>query len=169
MIAITVSWAMSPLLPWQSGRLGSPADAEWFEASRMIAEKSNSGEPIFVQSGLAESSIVAAYPDDPVFLEYVACRVSRFYVDSAHPRMGLPFLWDGTSNVRSAYRKKLSVISSADGSFWVAAAVDTDLNRGSLAGFQQLIAETGFRRIEYQDWPGVILERYVSKSQSADR
>jgi hypothetical protein len=168
-IAIMVSWGMSPLLPWQSGRLGSPADTEWFEVSRMIAEKSNPGEPLFVQSGLTESSLVAAYPEDSAFLEYVACRVSRFYVDSAHPRIGLPFLWEGPSGVRSAFREKLSVIISADGSFWVAAAVDTDLNRGSLAGFQQLIAETGFRRIEYQDWPGVILERYVSKSQSADR
>ena len=95
---------MCALLPWELGRLGSPTDAEWREANLFLSTHSKTGEPIYVQSGLAESNLVPAFPDDDLFLEYVACRVSRFYVEASHPRFGLPFHWDGPGNVRARFR-----------------------------------------------------------------
>jgi hypothetical protein len=78
LVALGAAWSVQPLRPWQLGRLGSPADTSWRELSELIATQGQPGEPIFVQSGLVESSLVPGYFTDLVFMEYVACRVSKF-------------------------------------------------------------------------------------------
>ncbi|MFO0427023.1 MAG: glycosyltransferase family 39 protein [Planctomyces sp.] len=166
-VTIVSSWAMSPLLPWQLGRLGSPTDAEWRDANLFLAANSKAGEQIFVQSGLAESSLVPAFPTDDVFLEYVACRVSRFYLESLHPRVGLPFRWDVSHDVPLNFRSRMLSGSGTETSFWVAAATDTDLNRASLAGLQQIARSSGFALQNEKTWPNVRVERYVLPASEA--
>ena len=168
--ALAVAWTMSPAAPWQLARLGSATDAEWREVGLHLAEHSKPGEAIFVQSGLVESSLVSSYAGDSMFMEYVACRVSRFYLETAHPRLGLPFLWDDRSGVREFFRNvllKMNDPGPADGaaaSFWIASATDTDLNRNSLAGMQQLALTTGYALTEYRSWANVRLERYAMRN-----
>jgi hypothetical protein len=105
-----------------------------------------------------------------MFMEYVACRVSRFYLETPHPRLGLPFLWDDRSGVREFFRNvllKMNDPGPADGaaaSFWIASATDTDLNRNSLAGMQQLALTTGYALTEYRSWANVRLERYAMRN-----
>jgi hypothetical protein len=166
-VAITGSWSMSPLLPWELGRLGSPTDAEWREANLFLSTHSKTGEPIYVQSGLAESNLVPAFPDDDFFLEYVACRVSRFYVEASHPRFGLPFHWDGPGDVRARFRSRILSETKAGDTFWIAAATDTDLNHNSLSGMQQIAIEAGFELQKQMTWPNVRVERYVLSASEA--
>jgi len=129
-IALFTAWTMSPLPPWQLGRLGSPTDAEWSEAGLYLTEHSAPGEPVFVQSGLVESNLVPLYAGDLMFMEYVACRVSRFYLETHHPRYGLPFIWDVKTGVQDYFGDVLSDIKgpeNADGAskcFWIAAATE---------------------------------------------
>ena len=166
-VAITGSWSMCALLPWELGRLGSPTDAEWREANLFLSTHSKTGEPIYVQSGLAESNLVPAFPDDDLFLEYVACRVSRFYVEASHPRFGLPFHWDGPGNVRARFRSRILSETKAGDTFWIAAATDTDLNQNSLLGMQQIAIEAGLELQKQMTWPNVRVERYVLSASEA--
>jgi hypothetical protein len=160
-VTIASSWAMSPLLPWQLGRLGSPTDVEWRDANFYLAANSVDGEPIFVQSGLTESNLVPLFPTDDVFLEYVACRVSRFYLESPHQRIGLPFRWNASLDVVPCYRDRLRSHSSPGAGFWLAAATDTDLNRASMKGLQLIAIDSGFVLQDQKVWPNVRVERYV--------
>lgn len=160
-VAITVSWLMSPLPPWKPGRLGNPTDREWCDASLYLSQRSAAGESLFVQGGLAESSLVPVFFNDPLFMEYVACRGSRFYLESARPRIGLPYLWDGHTEMQSEFQRILAAIgSSSEPTFWVAAATDTDLNRISLDGMQNVATSSGFVATEYREWPHLKLIRY---------
>jgi len=169
-VALAAAWTMSPLTPWQLGRLGSATDAEWRDVGLHLAEHSKPGEPVFVQSGLVESNLVPLYAKDTMFMEYVACRVSRFYLESPHPRYGLPFVWDAQSGVQDFFRDvivRINIPGSADGgaaTFWIAAATDTDLNRNSLRGMQQVASSAGYILTEHRSWPNVRLERYTMSS-----
>ena len=166
-VALFAAWTMSPLPPWQLGRLGSPTDAEWSEVGLYLTEHSAPGEPVFVQSGLVESSLIPLYAGDLMFMEYVACRVSRFYLETHHPRYGLPFSWDVKTGVQDYFRNVLPDIKSSEiangaaESFWIAAATDTDLNRNSLAGMQQVALSAGAVLKEHRTWPNVRLARYA--------
>lgn len=142
---LVVAWSCSALRPWQPGRLGMPADQEWGELNAIISRDSQAGEPLVVLSGLTEGFILPLMRDDLQFQEYVACRVSRFYVESQHPRIALPFLWHEELGTAAHYRRQLERWRSTTGCFWLAAATDTDLNRSAVARFEQLAAEAAFR------------------------
>ena len=167
MVVIAASWFMAPLWPWELGRLGSATDAEWHDANLFLAAHSSEEEPIYVQSGLAESHLVPAFPNDRLFLEYVACRVSRFYVEAFHPRFGLPFQWDGPGHVQAEFRSHLLSRAKAGDTFWIVAATDTDLNQNSFVGLQRLATESGFVLQQQQSWPNVRVERYVIPNPEA--
>lgn len=143
-VLLLAIWCLQPLRPWQLGRLGSPTDQEWAEIGRVISEQSQPGDPLLVQSGLVESSLVGAFVEDPLFLEYVSCRVSRFTVESSHPRWGLPYFWD--DSLQRAFRDRLQ--SSTAPRLWIASATDTDLNRESLAGARQIAQQAGYRIVQ---------------------
>jgi hypothetical protein len=138
-LVLGVTWSLTDARPWELRRLGAPADVEWHNAAHLIQMLGVTGEPVFVQSGLVESYLVPALFNDPLFLEYVGCRMSRFYLSSRHPRIGLPYFYETPPELAPALRQMMS------SRFWVAAATDTDLNRASLAGVEQLARSAGFK------------------------
>ncbi|MEZ6062033.1 MAG: glycosyltransferase family 39 protein [Planctomycetaceae bacterium] len=159
-VLLISSWALAPVAPWQPGRLGDPTDAEWKELGRFISEYSRPGEAIFVQSGLVESHMVPMHPDDSLLMENAACRAGRFYIESTHPRLGLPFVWNDSLGMRPLYRDFILSSPLPDKTFWIAIATDTDLNRNSLPEMREIAESAGFVRGEHHEWPHVTLERY---------
>ena len=145
LLLLATSWWAEGTHPLRLGRLSDALAPEWQSVAGQIERDGLDGEPVFVQSGLIESSLVPVLHDDPQFMEYVACRASRFYLESPHPRYGLPFLWDERTGVIQFYERLLSddAVPRVD-SFWVACAMDTDLNRNSLAGIRQIAESSGF-------------------------
>ncbi len=161
MVAVEVAWGLSPVPPWELVRLSNPKDVEWHELNLYIEQQAAAGEPILVQSGLTEGHLVPAFADDPLFMEYVACRVTRFYVDSPHPRYALPFVWSEQTGMVGHFRDLLRNWRDDPGGFWVAAATDTDLNRGSLHEIQQIADRIGYEVIDTKEWPSAVLLRFA--------
>lgn len=161
--ALCIAWILTPLLPWQTGRLGAPADDDWYLLNSHLAVNATAGDPILVQGGLAEAHLVPLYVNDPVFMEYVACRVSRFYVEKKHRRYALPSVWRGNLNVTRHFQGLLNDWKNTSQEFWLACATDTDLNRESHLGLQQLAVETGFDIVELHVWPNAVLQRFSSR------
>lgn len=165
---LLIAWLCSPADPWTLKRLDSPADLDWRQLNAHLAERVEQEEPIFVLSGLVEGYLVPVFEADPVFMEYVACRVSRFYVETHHPRIAIPFRWDirGTSD---AYRERLKSWQNSSGSVWVACATDTDLNRFSMAGVELILESSGYEPVEIKTWPNATLIQYrYSRSDTYD-
>ena len=160
MVLLVVSWSLSPLKPWELGRLGAAADQDWGELNAHLASDSKPDEPILVQSGLVESHLVPVFFEDRLFMEYVACRVSRFYVETPHPRYALPYFWDERTGVVAYYRNLLDSWEGRSATFWVAGATDTDLNRNSLSGIESLAESAGFEAFETTIWPNATLIHY---------
>lgn len=160
--AVAAAWTLAPLNPFELGRLGNPVDTEWHDVGTLLKRISGPDEVVFVQSGLVEGKLVGAYVHDRLFMEYVACRVGRFYLDSRHPRYALPFLWDEDTGVQSFYQNLLLHMDDGD-TFWIAAATDTDLNRNSLAHMQHVAGTAEFTRTEEYVWQNVRLEHYIRK------
>jgi hypothetical protein len=78
----------------------------------------------------------------------------------------LPFLWDKSSGVAEFYKSRLrSIASDEPGSFWVACATDTDLNRNSLDGIQRLADEAGFTPAAEYKQSAVTLLRYRRRAE----
>ena len=166
-VVLVVSWSLTPLGPWELGRLGSATEQEWRELNAYIEDNAKPGEPIFVQSGLTESYLVPLFTEDRVFLEYVACRVSRFYVETSHPRYALPYVWNTQTGVTDFFRGLLQNWHSDPGSFWVACATDTDLNQSSLDGIQAIARETGYVPLETRTWPSATLIHFQRQPGSS--
>jgi hypothetical protein len=145
-VALLAMWSMNERLPWQMKRLGIPRAEEWKTMALTIEREGTAGEPIFVQSGLGESYLVPALYNDTLFMDFVACRLGRFYLKTPHPRYGLPFLWNKSPQMSRFFVELVSQIrSSPTPGLWVAAATDTDLNRHSLIGFQRILAREGYK------------------------
>jgi hypothetical protein len=160
-LGLIAMWSVSDTRPWQLVRLADAAASDWQQIGTIIESRGQVGEPVFVQSGLVESNLVPALCADEPFLEYVACRAGRFYLPSAHPRCGLPWLWAASTDVVECFRQRIAR-ETAGGQriVWLACATDSDLNRGSAEGMQQLLAEVGF--VPTQEWPfaTAILQRW---------
>lgn len=162
------AWWMTGSRPWDPGRLGDPLGGEWRDLATRVEREGRTGEPLFVQGGLIEARLVPALSDDAAFLEYVACRASRFYLPSEHPRIGLPFLWNPQTGVTDVFRARLRTLpESGHESFWLACALDTDLNRNSWEGMQSLALQEGYTVIAQEQYPQTILQRYRRASEGA--
>ena len=166
---IGMSWWCSPLAPWQMGRLGHSSDRDWHLLNQYVADRTENGEPIFVQGGLTESFLVPMYADDLLFMEYVACRVSRFYVQTKHPRYALPFLWNARPGTTDFFHRLIAGWTDPAATFWVACGTDTDLNHASLAGIQQIALQAGFAPVDKQEWRTAVLIRYARTKQNLIR
>ncbi len=174
LVLLSGVWCVSPRLPWEPGRIGNTTAYEWQELNAVIAKKANPSEPVFVQSGLMESNLVPVFAEDRQFMEYAACRVGKFYVDSSRPRYALPFHWDTQFNsekisTEQFYRELLQSWSDPNVTFWIASATDTDLNQQSLDGIVRIAKQAGFEEFDSQRWQTATLLRYrKSNKTSAD-
>jgi hypothetical protein len=163
--AIVFAWLPAPRYPWQMKRLGAQQSYEWKDMALHIQERGVAGEPIFVQSGLGEGFLVPAFYLDPVFLDYAACRLGRFYCKTEHPRIGLPFLWDSFPDTRQHFEELIHQSAAGERkTIWLAGATDTDLNVNSIAGFDKLLRAGGFRVIEQTKHRYSVLLRYEHES-----
>ena len=159
--ALMAAWCLSPRLPFETGRLGAPTATQWERAARVLEEQGVAGDLLFVQSGLIESNLVPRFYADDQFLEYVACRMSRFYLETPHPRIGLPFFWNAGRGPEERFSEMLEENARADRQdVWIACATDTDLNRQSLDGVEQLLSRAGYRIVEEWVEPALVMRRY---------
>ncbi len=164
-VAIAAAWVPAPRAPWTMKRLGAPQSYEWKEMALEIEARGIAGEPIFVQSGLGESFLIPGFYLDPVFLDYAACRLGRFYCKTDHPRIGLPFLWDSFTDMREHYEQLVESYAAGDQkTIWLAGATDTDLNIRSVAGFDAILLKKGFRPVEQTKHRYSVLLRYEHSS-----
>jgi len=163
---IAMTWILADSRPWQLRRLGAAADVEWRDAARAIEQSGAPGEPVFVQSGLVESYLVPALYDDAWFLEYVGCRISRFYLESPHPRIGMPYFYEAPPELSLHFKTLMTAESVRPTAFWIAAATDTDLNRASLSGLEQLARSARFERTRDERGPNMTLLRFERPTES---
>lgn len=143
--AVGVAWFAAGHLPWELERAHPQRAREWEEIADMLEELGEGGEPLLVQSGLIESSLVPGLYRDPLFMDYVACRAGRFYLKTPHRRYGLPFFWDNNPGLEAFFRELAEeTCATSQPVIWVAAATDTDLNRSSLEGADSLLRRNGY-------------------------
>jgi hypothetical protein len=154
---IAAVWWSQGRTPWKPTSLGNPMDAAWRDMALVIRERGRPGEPIFVQNGLLESHLVPAYYHDPLFHSYTAMSMSHFYLPVDSPRYALPWLWQQPTAMSQWYLERLAV-PPGEG-VWLAAALDTDLNRLSVEGFLALVQQAGLRVVERREFYQAILLR----------
>jgi hypothetical protein len=165
-IALSLGWIASPRWPWELKRLGNPRAVEWREMALDIQARGHVRELLFVQGGLGEGFMVPAVYNDRLFQDYLACRMGRFYLKTEHPRYGLPFLWGQSEEMVVYYRELLRQhAQSESASLWVASATDTDLNRASFAGFDQILSLEGYRKQDDKVAPNTRLVHYIHESR----
>jgi len=160
-VILAAAWAASPRSPWETGRLGSKTEQQWRELNQYLQRTAKPGDAILVQSGLTEAYLIPFLLGDDEFSEYVACRVSRFYVDGQHRRYALPFLWQAETGVREHYAKLLVEEANKGATIWIAGATDTDLNQQSVEGIQAIATAVGLEMGDQKYWPRATLLQYV--------
>lgn len=160
--ALLLGWAMTERYPWEMKRLGSPRAIEWRDMADYVEEHGQAGEPLFVQGGLGEGFLLPVFYLDPLFQDYVACRLGRFYLQTPHPRYGLPFLWGKSADMIAYYGELVrDQAQSSVNTLWVAAATDTDLNRASYRIFHEILTHEGYVPIDRRESPNAVLVRYA--------
>ena len=162
--ALSATWFMTGRSPLEPHRLRDPGAAHWQKMADLIQHEGNDDQPIFAQSGLVESTLVPAFFEDRQFLEYVACRISRFYLDRPCARYGLPFNWKSSPEMRRYFADRLiDAKSRGVTTAWLAGAIDTDLNRMSISGFEAILEEQGYVVVGEWNSPFAILKRYEKR------
>ncbi len=154
---IAAVWWQEGRTPWKPASLGNPMDTAWRDMALVIRETGRPGEPIFVQNGLMESNLVPAYYHDPLFHSYTAMSMGHFYLPVDSPRYALPWLWGGPAAMSQWYLERLAIEPGE--SVWLAAALDTDLNRLSVEGFLALVRQAGLRVAERREFYQALLLR----------
>jgi Dolichyl-phosphate-mannose-protein mannosyltransferase len=159
--ALTATWVISGRSPLEPHRLRDPGASHWQLMAEIIQREGDDGQPVFAQSGLVESTLVPAFFEDRQFLEYVACRISQFYLDRPCPRYGLPFNWNSSPDMRRNFADILiNARSRGVTTAWLAGAIDTDLNRMSISGFESILREQGYVIAGEWNTPFAILKRF---------
>ncbi|WP_397568548.1 glycosyltransferase family 39 protein [Schlesneria sp. T3-172] len=157
---LVAAWSLETHRVWQPGRVSGVERFHWREIALTIERDAQPGEPVFVQSGLMEGFLVPQFFNDPLFMDYVACRVSKFYLPSFHPRYALPFLWNGGAPLIDYYRTLIRQHGDQSRAVWVACATDTDLCRNSLPAMHLLLSEAGYQLVDRQTHSTAELVRY---------
>jgi hypothetical protein len=156
-VGIAATWAVLDHPPWRAPRLGNPMDFAWRDMALHLEAHGAPGDPVFVQSGVIEATLIPAFYDDPTFSSYIAFSMSQFYLPSPHPRLGLPYAWQRPAEMGLWYRRQFN--RTPGGRTWLAAALDTDLNQASVAGFETLIRAAGLQEVQRQTFgPAVLID-----------
>ena len=164
--ALSVTWFMTGRSPFEPHRLRDPGAAHWQKMADIIQLEGNDDQPIFAQSGLVESTLVPAFFEDRQFMEYVASRISRFYLDRPCPRYGLPFNWKSSPQMQQYFADRLiDAKSHGVTTAWLAGAIDTDLNRMSISGFEAILHDQGYVTVGEWNTPFAILKRFEQRGR----
>lgn len=155
----------------RSQSLPSRVDAAWMVTADSIDKQESAwrtpslspGEPpvrvrlVLVSSGLAEMTLVPKYLDDPVFHDYVSCRLGRMYLVGGYERKSLPLFWtdDAHRFFRQAIARACATPGESAGSspespglIMLVAATDTELHRASAGHAQALLQAAGAKEQE---------------------
>jgi len=159
-VLLVSAWSLETDSVWQPGRVSGAERFHWREIALKIQREGQPGEPVFVQSGLMEGFLVPQFFSDPLFMDYVACRVSKFYLQDPHPRYALPLLWANRSPLIEHYRQQIRQHREQSQVVWVASATDTDLCRNSPPAMHALLSEAGYQPVERQTHSTAELVRY---------
>ncbi|TWT47911.1 hypothetical protein KOR42_41090 [Thalassoglobus neptunius] len=165
---ISVTWCLSEGVLWKPEKLSTSAAMNWREMAKILDEESLDDQPVIVGSGLVESRLVPVMFEDPVLMDYIACRMGRFYLPADQQRTALPWVWIDDINLNRYYLEFLS--EHAQSKLWVVAGTDTDLGRGGLIGLTNLLLRSGYQKIREVKTPTTALlqfERTESIGESA--
>ena len=166
--ALFATWVITGRSPLEPHRLRDPGATHWQQMAEIIQREGNDDQPIFAQSGLVESTLVPAFFEERQFLEYVACRISRFYLDRPCPRYGLPFNWKSSLEMQRYFADRLiDAKSRGVTTAWLAGAIDTDLNRMSISGFEAILQEQGYVTVGEWNTPFAILKRFEQRGRTS--
>jgi hypothetical protein len=157
--ALVAAWLAAGHSPLKPPRLDNPMDYAWRDMARVIEREGRPGEPVCVQCGLVEGTLVPAYFEDSAFSAYVGLSMSQFYLTADHPRIALPFLWQRPLAMSDWYRRR--ILETPTGRVWLAAAADTDLNQSSIAGFDALARAAGLTATNRREFARGVLVEYV--------
>lgn len=165
LVLLSSTWALQPNRPWQPTRLAGAERAEWRDIGLQIERDGQAGQTVFVQSGLTEGFLVSDFYEDPLFMDYVACRAGKFYLPTAHPRYALPFIWVNQPQMLDFFRQLIRSSSRTGETIWVANAMDTDLCRNSLPAIDSLLTEAGYHVASRTEFSTAQLVRYDVKDR----
>lgn len=165
-LLLAVSWSVSGAVPWRSTLLAAPAAPDWQQLARIVQDESRSGEVLFVSSGLIESRLVPALYADPLFMDYVACRMGRFSIETELRRQALPWYWTPAPELLDHYAAELTGVEESRRAVWIAGGTDTDLGRGVLEGLAAFLRTQGYREAQRWETPAAVLLRFERDSTS---
>jgi hypothetical protein len=161
-VGLTLAWWWSGDVPWKSRQLSSQAAPDWKKIAEHVNQSGHSGEPLFVHSGLNEARLTPAFVFDPLFMDYVSCRLGRFIIEETHPRYALP--WAGSihqyTNLTDFYRMTLAQSYHSRQDVWLAVGTDTDLGRDMLHQFREFANSAGFHAVKEYHTSTVLLVRF---------
>ena len=159
------AWSLQPNRPWNMTRLAGIERSEWRDIALQIEQDGHAGQPVFVQSGLTESFLVPLYFEDRLFMDYVACRVGKFYLPTEHPRYAMPFIWANQTQMLDGFRQIIRTHALRGETIWVASALDTDLCRNSLPAMDSLLTGGGYQIVSQTQFSTAHLVRYDLKDR----
>lgn len=166
-VLIACTWSLQPNRPWQPTRLAGAERAEWRDIGLHIEREGHAGEAVFVQSGLTESFLVSDLYQDRLFMDYVACRVGKFYLPTEHPRHAMPFIWSRQPQMIDYFRKLIRSSALKGETIWVASATDTDLCRNSIPAIDALLVGEGYFAASQTQYSTAQLVRYDMKARQS--
>ena len=146
-------------LPGQTLQQTSPSAREWQVMAETINQQALPDAPVFVQSGLVETSLVTLKYEDRLFMDYASSRAGRFYLTEPHSRFALPALWIQTADLEDYYKDVVWQACSDSKEVWVAGAFDTDLSRRSVESMDALLKSLGLtRRVIFESRNAVLYQ-----------
>lgn len=148
---LAIAWIMQGMVPWRSSLSSDPAANDWRGMAENLQENGREGDPIFVYSGLIESRLVNAYFADPIFMDYAACRMGRFYIPREHPRIAIPYTVASTPELNDYYLAQTQAAGQSGRSIWLAVSIDTDLGQLAEREISRLILAQGFEIVAQTD------------------
>ncbi|MEW4486569.1 glycosyltransferase family 39 protein [Thalassoglobus sp. JC818] len=153
---ITVTWSLSDGVPWKPDKLAAPAASDWRELAKIVGAGSHEDQSVIVGSGLIESRLVPAMFEDDVLMDYIACRMGRFYLPTPQQRTALPWIWTDDAKLNRYYTDLVKDQSQ----LWVVAGTDTDLGRRTLTGITNLLLRSGYREVREDRTPTATLRQF---------
>jgi hypothetical protein len=167
-----VGLATAPL-----GEVNRTSSELWKAAAQQIGQQDPDCQLILVGSGLAEMSMVPLQLHDPVFHDYVSCRLGRMYLKEPIRRIGLPMFWPAgmQRDLVEFYRSEIARAcgsgsagerasdDAAEGkprTFWLVTATDTDLLIASAGHARAIVESLGAVPLWSATFEGLELRQY---------